>query len=52
MINIVTALENRNKKVDASLFWDGGHCADFDPEGFIKWIGSITGYPVKVNSGM
>lgn len=46
MVNIAISLENLNKKVDSSLFWDGGHCADFDPEGFVAWIGSITGYSI------
>ena len=41
-INLATSLENQNKKVNAWLFWDGGHCADDDPEGFISWMGSIT----------
>jgi hypothetical protein len=43
MVNLAVSLENLNKKVDASVFWDGGHCADNDPEGFIKWIGNISG---------
>jgi hypothetical protein len=43
MVNLATSLENRSKTVNALLFWDGGHCADDDPEGFIKWIGSISG---------
>jgi hypothetical protein len=44
MINLATSLENLNKRVDTWLFWDGGHCADDDQEGFIAWIGRITGY--------
>lgn len=40
MINLATALEQMNRDVNASLFWDGGHCADDDPEGLINWIGS------------
>ena len=43
MVNLATSLENLDKKVNALLFWDGGHCADNDPEGFIEWIGEITG---------
>ena len=43
MVNMATALENRHKDVNAGLFWDGGHCADGDPEGFINWIGNVTG---------
>ena len=42
MVNLATGLENRNKIVNASVFWDGGHCADNDPEGLVKWIGKIT----------
>ncbi|MCE5345740.1 MAG: alpha/beta hydrolase [Bacteroidales bacterium] len=41
MINLATALENNNKNVNTELFWDGGHCADFDPEGLINWITEI-----------
>lgn len=44
MINLATALENQGHDVDAALFWDGGHCADEDPQGMIDWIGRITGF--------
>ncbi len=44
MVNLATSLENRNKEVSAWVFWDGGHCADDDPEGLIAWIGNITGF--------
>ncbi len=47
MINLATSLENQNKKVNTWLFWDGGHCADDDPDGFVDWIGEITGYAKK-----
>lgn len=47
MINLATKLQNLNKDVNIWLFWDGGHCADNDPEGFIEWIGNITGYDKK-----
>ena len=47
MVNLATGLENRNKIVNASLFWDGGHCADGDPEGLIQWMGKITNYSIK-----
>jgi len=46
MINLATALENRGRKVNAALFWDGGHCADDDPQGMVAWIADITGYSV------
>lgn len=42
MINLATALESQGKSVDAGLFWDARHCQDEDPEGFIKWIQTIT----------
>lgn len=42
MINLATILQNNNKNVNTWLFWDGGHCADDDPEGLIEWIGKIT----------
>jgi len=44
MVNLATILENRSKEVNAWVFWDGGHCADDDPEGLIAWIGDITGF--------
>jgi hypothetical protein len=47
MVNLATGLENRNKIVNASVFWDGGHCADGDPEGLVQWIGKITDYRIK-----
>lgn len=43
MINLATQLQNMNKNVNTWIFWDGGHCADDDPEGLIKWIGNIAG---------
>ena len=46
MVNLATGLENQNKTVDAALYWDGGHCADNDPEGMVKWMGKITNYSV------
>lgn len=42
MINLVTMLENMKKSVNSWIFWDGDHCADHDPEGFIEWIKNIT----------
>jgi BD-FAE len=42
MVNLATSMENLNKQVNASVFWDGGHCADYDPEGFVQWIGNIS----------
>jgi hypothetical protein len=42
--NLAVSLENRKKKVNTWLYWDGGHGADEDPEDFIAWIGDITGY--------
>ena len=44
MVNLATSLENLNREVNAWVFWDGGHCADDDPEGLIRWIGEVTGY--------
>jgi hypothetical protein len=47
MVNLVTGLENRGKIVNAALFWDGGHCADDDPEGMVSWMGKITNYSLN-----
>lgn len=44
MVNLATSLENLNREVNAWVFWDGGHCADDDPEGLITWIGVVTGF--------
>jgi hypothetical protein len=44
MVNLATSLENLGRKVNAWVFWDGGHCTDDDPEGLITWIGAVTGY--------
>lgn len=42
--NLAASLENRNKDVNARLYWDRGHGADDDPEDFIAWIGKITAF--------
>lgn len=47
MVNLATGLENHNKKVNAAVFWDGGHCADYDPEGLVQWMKQITNYSIK-----
>lgn len=47
MVNLATGLENRNKIVNASVFWDGGHCADEDPEGLVQWMMQTTNYSIK-----
>jgi len=43
-INLAASLENQGKDVNAWVYWDAGHCADQDPEGFVVWVGKITGY--------
>jgi hypothetical protein len=47
MINLATSLENQNRKVNTWLYWDGGHCANEDPEGFIDWMGKVTGFVIS-----
>lgn len=44
MINLAASLQNLNKEVNSWVFWDGGHCADYEPEEFIEWIGKVTGF--------
>ncbi len=44
MINLANSLTNNGKEVNTWLFWDGGHCSDYDPEGFVQWIGKICNY--------
>ena len=46
-VNLATGLENMGRDVNAVLYWDAGHCQDLDPQGFITWIGQITGYKIE-----
>ena len=41
--NLAVSLENRGKHVNTWFFWDAMHCIDQDAEGFIAWVGEITG---------
>ncbi len=43
-VNLVTGLENMGREVNAVVYWDAGHCEDLDPQGFITWVGEVTGY--------
>jgi hypothetical protein len=43
LTNLDLGLRNRGKDVDSWMFWDARHCVDEDPEGFIAWVGDITG---------
>jgi len=43
IINLAASLENRGKHVDTRFFWDAAHCIDQDAEGFISWVGDVTG---------
>jgi hypothetical protein len=52
IVNLVTSLENRNKNVNAWLYWDAGHGADKDPEEFIGWIARSTGFSHHQGRGM
>lgn len=45
LVNLATRLENQGQDVHATLFWDGGHCADYEPAGMVEWISHLTGYP-------
>ncbi|MDD6024881.1 MAG: hypothetical protein PUC06_11730, partial [Oscillospiraceae bacterium] len=40
--NMATALENIGKDVNARLVWEGGHCADDDPEGLMAWMKAMS----------
>jgi len=44
--NLATILENGGKDVNASLYWDGGHGVNQDPEAFVAWVSQITNYPM------
>ena len=41
VLNLATALENHGREVNARIIWDGGHCADDDPEGLVEWMCNI-----------
>lgn len=47
IINLATSLENAGADVDTSLYWNAGHGSDQDPEQFIEWISTITGYTTE-----
>jgi hypothetical protein len=51
LANLAASLENRDKEVNARLYWDAGHGADEDAEEFIAWIGRITGYAKPNRAG-
>jgi acetyl esterase/lipase len=44
--NLATSLENRGKTVNASLYWDGTHGVNQDPEAFVAWVRQITNYSI------
>lgn len=44
MVNLALSLEKMHRDVNAAIYWDAGHCQDLDPQGFVAWIGGITGY--------
>lgn len=43
-VNLTLSLENLGRDVNVGIYWEAGHCQDLDPQGFIAWIGRITGY--------
>ncbi len=49
--NLAASLENRGKNVNASLYWDGGHGVNQDPEVFVAWVRQITNYSIVLTSG-
>jgi hypothetical protein len=46
IVDLATSVENFKgaDHVNALVDWDKGHNINADPEGFITWIGDITGY--------
>jgi hypothetical protein len=50
LINLATSLENGRKNVNTWLYWDAGHGANEDPEDFIAWISSTTGYTAHADN--
>ncbi len=49
--NLSAGLENRGKQVDTWFFWDAAHCIDQDAEGFIAWVGDVTGFSRSSGEG-
>ena len=45
--NLGVRLEDLGEAVDRGVFWEGGHDANFAPEAFVSWVGSITGYKAQ-----
>lgn len=42
--NLATGLHGLGDQVDATMYWDAGHGANEDPDAFIIWIRTTTGY--------
>lgn len=51
MINLGTCLENRGHEVDTLLYWNGGHCADRNPQDMLDWMNRITGHRPVMGTG-
>ncbi len=45
--NLGVRLEDLGAEVNRGVFWEGGHDANFAPEAFVSWVGSITGYKAQ-----
>ena len=42
--NLALAAQNLGKKVDSAMYWDAPHGANEDPDAFVSWVKTITGY--------
>lgn len=42
--NLGARLESLGDDVDTSYYWDAGHGADNDPDAFVRWIATVSGY--------
>ncbi len=42
--NLAVSLENRDKNVNALMYWDARHGANLEPAAFVDWVGELTGY--------
>lgn len=40
--NLATILENNGKDANARLVWEGGHCADDNPDGVMAWMKALS----------
>jgi BD-FAE len=43
--NLAALVSNLGDTVNSAMYWDGGHAVNYDAPEFIRWTGTLTGYP-------